>query len=454
MNALTQPITIVSARKNSMRNLSTWLAYFGLFKVMASEAFLYLIGWQAWTVLSAIYFFGSIWFLVRDRRRDVLRQMPWALRGMLLLMLLSLGWTNYPMYTGMGILGQLTNTTFALFLVAFFTWRELLKIMAGVLRWVLWLSLGFELVAAAVVQGPVQRIFGRHYPGSFPTNRADYWVQGEFLHGGRFQGILGNANLIADVALLALVIFVIELVLRQVRIWLSVASLVSALVVFVMSQSGGAAFAVLAIALTAIVVFAAEGHDRDTRHRYYRNALAAVGIASLVVLLFRREVFGFIGKSPDMTGRSKIWKAVQALIDQRPLQGWGWISSWMPDAKPFTNLIVLKGVHYYSAHNSFLEFWLQIGIVGFGLSIALVIMTFVRLWRIGVRHTNRLYLWPVLVFVGLIVHNVIESRLLIENGWVLFVLFVVKANDPLDSLEPMGVPSKRVQRRQQGKFRV
>ena len=228
----------------------------------------------------------------------------------------------------------------------------------------------------------------------------------------------------------------------------------SALAVFVLCQSGGAAFALLAMALTAVVVFLAEGHDRDTRHRYYRNALASVGAASLVVLLFRRQVFGFIGKSPDMTGRSKIWKAVQALIDQRPVQGWGWISSWMPDAKPFTNLIVLKGVHYYSAHNSFLEFWLQIGIVGFGLAIALVILTFVRLWRIGVRHTSKLYLWPVLVFVGLIVHNLIESRLLIENGWVLFVLFIVKANDPIDSLEPMGVPSKRVQRRQQGKLKV
>ena len=453
MNALTQPIDIITTRRDP-RRWATWLAYFGLFKVMASEAFLYLIGWQAWTVLSAIYFFGAVWFLAKERRRDVLRQMPWALRALLLLMLLSLGWTNYPMYTGMGILGQLTNTTFALFLVAFFSWRQLLRIFAGVLRWVLWASLAFELAAALIAHGPVQRIFGRHYPGAFPTNRADYWVQGELLNGGRFQGILGNANLVANAAILAIVVFAIEWSLREVKLVLSLVSMASALVVFVLCQSGGAAFALLAIALTAIVVFLAEGHDRDTRHRYYRNALTVVGAASLVVLLFRKQVFGFIGKSPDMTGRSKIWKAVQALIDQRPFQGWGWISSWMPDAEPFTNLIVLKGVHYYSAHNSFLEFWLQIGIVGFGLAIALVILTFVRLWRIGVRHTNKLYLWPVLVFVGLIVHNLIESRLLIENGWVLFVLFVVKAADPIDSLEPMGVPSKRVQRRQQRKLKV
>ena len=98
MNALTQPIDIITARQNP-RRWATWLAYFGFFKVMASEAFLYLIGWQAWTVLSAIYFFGAVWLLVKERRRDVLSQMPWALRALLLLMLLSLGWTNYPMYT-------------------------------------------------------------------------------------------------------------------------------------------------------------------------------------------------------------------------------------------------------------------------------------------------------------------------------------------------------------------
>jgi exopolysaccharide production protein ExoQ len=35
-----------------------------------------------------------------------------------------------------------------------------------------------------------------------------------------------------------------------------------------------------------------------------------------------------------------------------------------------------------------------------------------------------------------------ESRLLVENGWMLLVLLAVKSREPFDNLEPMGMTSK------------
>ena len=103
--------------------------------------------------------------------------------------------------------------------------------------------------------------------------------------------------------------------------------------------------------------------------------------------------------------------------------------------KPYEGLVVMHGVPYLQAHNAFLDVWLQLGIVGLGLFVGLIGYTFVPLWRLGVRNASALYLWPILVFVGLIVQNLTESRFLIEIGWVLLVLFAVKARDPKSKLE-------------------
>jgi len=134
---------------------------------------------------------------------------------------------------------------------------------------------------------------------------------------------------------------------------------------------------------------------------------------------------------------------VLGLIWERPLQGWGWISYWVPGVKPYDGLVVIKKVPYYQAHNAYLDTWLQLGIIGLLLLLALIVFTFVKLWRLGVRHTNPLYLWPMLVFFGVLAQNLTESRMLLELGWAMIVMFAVKANDAEEFLEPKGRTPKR-----------
>jgi len=162
------------------------------------------------------------------------------------------------------------------------------------------------------------------------------------------------------------------------------------------------------------------------------------------VLVYRQEVFTFIGKSPDMTGRSGIWKNVMQLVAQRPVQGWGWVTYWIPGIKPFQGLGIVHGVEYYQAHNAYLEVLFQLGLIGATLFVALLAISFVKVWRLAVRHTNPLYLWPVLLLVGLMTQNFTESRMLVEIGWVYLVLITVKVNEPNDLLEPLGRSPKRI----------
>jgi O-antigen ligase len=249
--------------------------------------------------------------------------------------------------------------------------------------------------------------------------------------------------MLAYMGMLAIIVFSIEVAANTTTRLVSVLSFLAAIPMLVLSRSASIGFALVSVVAAAVVSIAVEGKERDVRHRYYRVTWGVIGIGALLVLTYRAQIFSLIGKSPDMTGRTKIWKIVLHLIDQRPLQGWGWSSYWVPWVEPYRGLVVINHVPYYQAHNAFLDVWMQLGIVGLGLFILLIGLTFVRLWRLAVRHTSPLYLWPILIFVGIITQNLTESRILVEIGWVILVLFAVKVREPAEYLEPLGHSPKR-----------
>ncbi len=125
----------------------------------------------------------------------------------------------------------------------------------------------------------------------------------------------------------------------------------------------------------------------------------------------------------------------------------------MPGVEPYAGLVVINKVPYYQAHNAYLDVVLQLGLIGGAIFASLLLVTFIKIWRLAVRHTSALYLWPILVFVGILAQNLTESRMLIEIGWVMLTLFAIKANEPSDALEPKGKTPKRVRLLYQGLLR-
>lgn len=411
------------------------LAYLGLFTLLAGDAVRNTFTWAGWGIICGLMTILLVIWFVKNKPIATIKQTPWPLTALLAMMALSTIWSNYQAVTAGVFVMQLVQTAVGVFLAAAFSWRELLRVLSNVVRFVLGASLLFELYAALIVRGPIDPVV-KFYKGDKPPAPDYYWTRGNLFNGGRIQGIVGNANILAYVALLGLILFFIELTIRSVHKWVSILGLALAAGALLDAWSMTVNMALAAVVLAAVVSIAAEGKDKKTRHRYYKTTLWTIGGLALIVLAFRAEIFGFMGKTPDISGRTKIWKIVLELIDQRPLQGWGWTSYWVPFVEPYKGLIVMHGVPYLQAHNAFLDVWLQLGILGLALFVGLVGYTFVPLWRLAVRHTSPLYLWPILVFVGMLVQNLTESRMLIEIGWVLLVLFAVKVHDPKKTLEP------------------
>ena len=437
MDTLTRPIQVAIDRTEPAYRYKTAVAYLVLTVLFGADAVRYSTGWLGWVIALGLGFVGVVGYLVRFRPTATLRRVPWLLWALLGYMALSITWSNYPGFTVAGTAAQLVTTLAALFFVAAFSWRDLLRLIANTLRALLLASAVIEVWAAVVVRGPIAPLVPNPMGANLSLGAAQ-WVQGDLLTGGRIQGIVGNANLVGYLAMVGAILFAVQWAVDATHRWLSIASFALALGIMVLSRSASILFAVIAVIMAATVSLIAEGRAQEFRHRLYRLTLVGLFLAVFFVLQYRETIFEAIGKAPDASGRGEIWYAVFRLIRQRPIEGWGWISYWMPGAKPLDHLIRVEGVQIYSAHNAYFDTWMQLGLIGLLLLLVLLVRTFIKIWQLGVRHTSPLYLWPLLVMVGILVQNLTESRMLIENGWMLLVILMVKVNEPDESLEPRG----------------
>jgi O-antigen ligase len=373
------------------------------------------------------------------------RKFPKTITAFMLLAVLSIAWSYYPGASALGITLQVVTTLAALFLAVTLTWPELLRTLAGALRWVLALSLVFELFVAVVIQGAVLPFFVNYGTSHVPD--AFYWSRGLLLSGGPIEGIVANRNLLGFVALLAVIVFTVQLRAQTVKreaglIWL-------ALAVGMLLLTRSATVTVALVAVVAALYFALWArrvHDQHRRPLYVVAAASVLTVASTLAL-FSSQLFSLLGRSDDLTGRLDIWASVTQLALERPVFGWGWVSYWVPWVEPFNDLAVRKGVTYLQAHNAWLDVWLQLGIVGVILFAALVFSTLWRAWflavdrpRLGVHDTAPFAvsaLLPLLLLVALIAQSMAESRMLVESGWVILIVLAVVTKRQQHAPRPM-----------------
>lgn len=122
--------------------------------------------------------------------------------------------------------------------------------------------------------------------------------------------------------------------------------------------------------------------------------------------------------------RRTMWRFAWEWIGDRPLHGHGWWSVW--NTPRFTSLDAL--LQRGSAHNSFLDVWLGVGLVGFVCYVVIVATalgaTIVLLWRRP--SLESWFLTAMTTF--LVVENLTESFVLLYSyNWVLILAVALRA---------------------------
>lgn len=371
---------------------------------------------------------------------------------------LSIIWSQYRFESVLGVLAQLITTAVAVVLAFVLTWHEVLRTLATALRILLSVSLLFELFVSTIVRQPVVQWWLPEPVVGEPESKLLYWSRNLLFEGGMIQGIVGSSVILGFIALLALIVFAIQLRAGLVRpsggwFWVAVAA-----ATLVLTRSATVTVALVAVVVALGLALWARRLRPERRMPLYVSGTVIIAAAVATTLFARDFVFGLLGKSGDLTGRLETWIKVVDLAEQRPWFGWGWISYWAPWVDPYRTLDVQANLAVMSAHNAWLDVWLQLGIVGVLLFAPLVVLTVWRVWFRAVDQPRRgpgaplpyatSALWPFLVMVALVVQSLTESRMLIEWGWLLLVLFAVKSRFdfelPSQDAEPTKQPWRRV----------
>ncbi|MFC6326511.1 O-antigen ligase family protein [Microbacterium koreense] len=361
------------------------------------------------------------------------RRLPWFAMSYILWAVLSLTWSAWPLTTAITLLLLLITTTQAFFVAAVLTWREIIRSIGAALKWVLALSIAFELWVSLFVQAPI-------LPG-FVVEKADdpimYWSRDNLFDGGRIQGIMGNANLLGPIALLAIVVFAIRYAARAPRravllVWMALAAFL-----FVRAASATAIVAAAGVVLVLITVLLMRRTTKPGQRTRYYIGYAVVGLGGgLALWLSRDAIFSALGRGADLTGREDIWKAVLARADERPVVGWGFATPWAPWDPAFDGWIIDHGQTVMQAHSLWVDVYLQLGIIGLVLMSMLLLAYVWRTWFFAVdrprwdlradRPYSPLTLLPTLVGAILLVQSIAESTPLLLWGWMLLMLFGFK----------------------------
>lgn len=404
--------------------------------MLGSIAVRNVVNWHGFLVIGAVLLvWGAVLFKRYRNPRFTWHRMPKPLLLFLLLCALSIFWSAYRLETALGVAAQLLTTAFGVILATVLTWHELLRTFATALRYILGLSLVFELVVTFIIQEPVLQNFITVNNPQRPSVLL-YWSHNQLPDGGPIQGIVANAALLGGFALFGLIVFAVQLrggLVRPVKAWFWIAV---AAAVLLLTQSATIRLALVVVGVTAFFVKWARLVGDKRRPVYIVGFLLFA--ATLTFISVNREwMVTALGKSRTLTGRTEIWAKVATLANEKPFFGWGWVSHWAPWAEPFKSLDTKNGLPVMHAHSALMDVRFQLGWVGVAIFLVLLLMTLQRLWCRAVDQPRRgvgaplpyatSAVFPLLVFVALLVQSLTESRLLVEWGWLLLTIFAVKA---------------------------
>jgi O-antigen ligase len=231
---------------------------------------------------------------------------------------------------------------------------------------------------------------------------------------GAWQGIFGNRNSLSPICVLGLLAVAGWLAMRPTLRRLAFVVPMAVVHVVLLRHSGGAT-ATIALALIgllcALLPLAWLLKRRGVSGRVVAaGAVVACSAAWLWVFTHIDDLAIKVGRDPTLTGRRAIWADVRALIADAPWHGYGYWAVW--DRPDLTAATYSALGSYASAHNSWLEVLLGLGVVGLSLFMILCITAVVGVFSDVWRQPSVTTAWWCGVVVFVVAHNMMESFVL------------------------------------------
>jgi O-antigen ligase len=322
---------------------------------------------------------------------------------------LSVLWSAYRWSTVGGVSYLVAFTILGLYVALLRDTIQIVRSFGDVLRLVLGVSIALEIFAGALIDMPLTFLA----------------VEGNLAELGPIQGLMSTRNQLGLVAVIAGLTFAVELLTRSVSRGLALGSFALGATCGLLSRSSVAIGVVAAVAIAVLALYLVRRASPQHRAVWQWATLGAAVLFALLAWAFRSPIVTLLSANSEVTYRLDLWRGLWDLIAINPLQGWGWLGQWRPDIQPFT--FFAGDREPTSAVNAYLDVWFQLGVVGIFIFVVLVALAFTRSWILAGGRRDIVFAWPALVLVVLIVSSLAESSVLVEYGWLTFVVCCVKA---------------------------
>ena len=357
---------------------------------------------------SSIYLIALIMLLPRYRDVIALMAKNKALVLFLILIVISMMWSELPSVTLRRALALVGTTIFGIYLAMRFSPSELMILLA--------LALGFSAIESLLFV-------------LFSPRIAIHWASNY----GAWSGAFGHKNILGRTMVLTmLVLWAVLPQLHRYRtlIWSTFAL---ALFLVAMSQSRTSWIVAAGLMLAVPFVYYFQRSQIPLMIRILIVAFAALGALGVVVIEYADVGLQAVGRDDTFSGRTDIWAAAIEVGIDKPLLGHGYRTFW---TRGLTNRL-LTG----NGHNSFLDIWLELGFVGLGLFMTSFIITGRRALQRLAHSNDRRGQWYLLFLLFMLVFGM-AAQVFPDHGtipWVLFIAITMYLT-PLGVAQTVGQP--------------
>ena len=369
-----------------------------------------------------------LFFLIKEARgfsRLLLRGWPFLL--LLAMCLLSISWSDAKGLTARRSVALVATTVTGVYLAIRYSFNEQLKLLVRLAK----ISIVLSLIFGALHLGTSVDSLSGHTQGLLLEQNSLLSIVYDVLPvqelfevwSEPWYGIFIQRNSLGIMMALCIVVLLLWSRLEPEEKWSAYPW--AGLSFFLLFLSGSLT-GFLSLVGVLVVAWLLR-YMRRNPARARRILIAGVGVTAIALYFVAYHfatVAAFFDRDVTLTGRTTVWGASLILGMDHPWIGHGFNAFWLGDEGPSGEVRKLSGWDVPSAHNGYLEIWLDLGLWGLVavlLGFALYFWKSIRFFLNGEGWEG---FWPVLYLAFLALINLAQSALVSPNAffWILYVV--------------------------------
>jgi O-antigen ligase len=319
-------------------------------------------------ITAIVLMFGSITAMIMYLRLRRFTKIDHEFSGYIIFLvaLIGLSWSPSPAEAFNRVIRLLPHIVFGMIYAQYYSTQKFLR----------FLTIAFAISAVASI------FMGLFVPSLGNANMGNGYERA-------WRGATGQKNAAGALYALAVMTIAIAKYTNAISWRLFTIAFVTSLITLILSQSATPLVGVCIAAPIALAINLLRKLPGGASVIIGLTSIAILASAILIVAAMPNLVIGLIGRDMTLTGRTDIWQAVWWLIQDNPIRGYGY-AFWSYDTPARESVWQHIGYHNPHSHNSWLDIWLQLGIVGLLCLAWMMLKAFFLTFKLAVASKSRL----------------------------------------------------------------